>query len=235
MINQIKKNLFFKRIAYKEYKAFEKLFKAGRGFSLSKSEYFLDKYKKNYFDAHYFYHPIWAYRIIRSINPDRHVDISSINHFAGFLSIDIPTDYYEYRKPPILLKNLQCKEADLTKLEFDSNSISSLSCMHTVEHIGLGRYGDEINPDADLLAINELKRVLKVNGHLFFVVPVGVPRVYFNSHRVYSYEMIIDLFADLSLVNFSLVTDKSEFKEYANPDIVKDQNYGCGCFHFKKC
>jgi SAM-dependent methyltransferase len=234
MINKIKKYLFFKREAFKEYNSFEKMFTVGRGFSLLKSEFLLDKYRKNYFDAHYFYHPIWAYKIIRTIKPERHVDISSINHFAGFLSVDISTDYYEYRKPPIFLQNLHCKEADLTNLKFDSNSLSSLSCMHTVEHIGLGRYGDEINPDADLLAINELKRVLKLNGDLFFVVPVGVPRVYFNSHRVYSYEMIIDLFADLSLANFSLITDKSEFLENANPGIVKDQNYGCGCFHFKK-
>jgi hypothetical protein len=106
--------------------------------------------------------------------------------------------------------------------------------MHTVEHIGLGRYGDEINSDADLLAINELKRVLKENGDLYFVVPVGVPRVYFNSHRVYSYEMIMDLFSDLCLINFSLITDKSEFLENADSDVVKDQNYGCGCFHFRK-
>jgi len=120
------------------------------------------------------------------------------------------------------------------KLSFPDNSINSLSCMHTVEHIGLGRYGDPIDPNGDIKAGAELKRVLQEEGYLLFVTPVGQPKIEFNAHRIYSYEMILDMFNELELKEFSLVTDSGDFIENANPDIVKEQKYGCGCFLFKK-
>ena len=82
--------------------------------------------------------------------------------------------------------------ADLTQLHFESESIESLSCLHTVEHIGLGRYGDPIDYDGDLKAIRELKRVVVKGGSILFVVPVGKPKIIFNAHRIYSYEQIIN-------------------------------------------
>jgi hypothetical protein len=106
--------------------------------------------------------------------------------------------------------------------------------MHTVEHIGLGRYGDPIDPNGDIKAGAELKRVLQEEGYLLFVTPVGQPKIEFNAHRIYSYEMILDMFNELELKEFSLVTDSGDFIENANPDIVKEQKYGCGCFLFKK-
>ena len=74
--------------------------------------------------------------------------------------------------------------ADLANLPFEINSVQSLSCMHTVEHVGLGRYGDPIDPDGDLKAIKEIKRVLAVNGNLLFVVPIGKPKIVYNAHRI---------------------------------------------------
>ncbi|NDC42314.1 MAG: DUF268 domain-containing protein, partial [Chitinophagia bacterium] len=56
-------------------------------------------------------------------------------------------------------------------LPFESDSIPSLSCMHTIEHVGLGRYGDQLDPQGDLKAIAELKRVVQPGGDLLFVTP----------------------------------------------------------------
>jgi len=109
------------------------------------------------------------------------------------------------------LDNLISKQANLTSLPFENNSIESLSCMHTVEHIGLGRYGDKLDPNGDLKAIKELKRVLSVNGNLLFVVPIGKPKIMFNAHRIYSYNQIINYFNELKLKEFSLVTDSGKF------------------------
>jgi hypothetical protein len=106
--------------------------------------------------------------------------------------------------------------------------------MHTIEHIGLGRYGDQIDPNGDMRAVNELKRVLAENGSLLFVTPVGKPKIEFNAHRIYSFEMVMEMFEGLKLMEFSLITDSGDFIENANPDIVKEQKYGCGCFWFKK-
>jgi SAM-dependent methyltransferase len=109
--------------------------------------------------------------------------------------------------------------------------------MHVVEHIGLGRYGDPVDPAADLRAMAELKRVLAPGGSLLFVVPIGRPRIMFNAHRIYSYDQISDYFAGLELKEFALIPDSSN-----NGGLIRDakkvqaneQRYGCGCFWFKK-
>ncbi len=193
-----------------------------------------DKTIKTNFDAHYIYHTSWAARKLKEISPTKHIDISSSLYFSGIVSAFIPVDFYDYRPADLKLSGLTSRHADLTNLDFSDNSIASLSCMHTVEHIGLGRYGDKFDPDGDLKAISELKRVLSKEGSLLFVVPVGKPKIEFNAHRIYSFEQIADYFKELTLKEFSLITDNGDFIEDANPKLVNDQKYGCGCFWFNK-
>jgi hypothetical protein len=193
-----------------------------------------DKTFKTSFDAHYVYHTAWAARKVKEINPVRHTDISSSLYFSGIVSAFVSVDFYDYRPADLNLSNLKSASADLTKLFFTGGSLSSLSCMHTIEHIGLGRYGDPIDASGDLKAISELKRVLAPGGSLLFVVPVGRPRIEYNAHRIYSFEMIREYFKDFSLKEFSLVDDKGRFIENADPETVKAQRYGCGCFWFVK-
>jgi len=196
-----------------------------------------DRTKTTSFEPHYTFHPPWAARIIVENNPSKHIDISSIIHFSTMLSAYIPVDFYDYRPVNLFLPNLECKKGDLLALPFADNSIESISCMHTIEHIGLGRYGDTIDPEGDIKAINELKRVVRPGGTLIFVTPVGKPRIAFNAHRVYSYEQVIGMFVGMKLQEFSLVPD--DYKKYglmkgASKEIVKDQLYACGCFWFIK-
>jgi hypothetical protein len=159
------------------------------------------------FDRHYVYHVAWAARVLAATQPARHVDIGSLLEFSAMLSATIPTHFYDFRPPDYQLDGLATAEADLTNLQFPDDSMGSLSCMHVVEHIGLGRYGDPLSPTADVVAMRELARVLAPGGNLLFVVPVGRPRVCFNAHRVYAYEMVLDGFPDLDLVEFALIPD----------------------------
>jgi SAM-dependent methyltransferase len=186
------------------------------------------------FDSHYIYHPAWAARILAETKPVYHVDISSILYFSAMISAFIPTKFYDYRPANLKLSNLESLHADLNKLPFADNSIPSLSCMHTVEHIGLGRYGDPLDPNGDLKAMSELERVLAINGNLLFVVPVGKPKIMFNAHRIYSYKQIVDQFSRLSLKKFSLVDDNGQYIDNATQELADKQIYGCGCFWFKK-
>ncbi|MEK7072348.1 MAG: DUF268 domain-containing protein, partial [Patescibacteria group bacterium] len=146
------------------------------------------------FDAHYVYHTSWAARKLREIDPKVHTDISSSLFFSGIASAFVPIDFYDYRPANLKLSGLTSRHADVTKLAFGDNTINSLSCMHTVEHVGLGRYGDKIDPNGDIAAIEELIRVTAVGGSLLFVVPVGKPKIEFNAHRIYSYEQISEYF-----------------------------------------
>lgn len=186
------------------------------------------------FDAHYIYHPAWAFRIIKKINPLKHIDISSTLHFCTTISAFYPTEFYDYRPAKLNLSNLVSREGDLNNLPFENNTVECLSCMHTIEHIGLGRYGDIIDPNGDIKAIKELQRVIKIGGHLLIVCPVGKPRIQFNAHRIYSFEMINELFPDFELNDFSIIKDDQTFIENANPSTVVEQDYGCGCFWYKK-
>lgn len=193
-----------------------------------------DKNASN-FDDHYINHPYWAIEKIKQFNPRLHVDISSYIPFVAFLSPFIKVFHLDYNPPPIKLPNVITGRADLKALPFNDNSIESLSCMHVVEHIGLGRYGDDVDIDGDIKAIKELQRVLKPRGNLYFVVPVGQECIYYNAHRIYPYDTIINTFNELKLVEFSLVYKHDPFITYnADPELVKDCEYGCGLFHFTK-
>lgn len=185
------------------------------------------------FDRHYVYHTAWAARVLAETRPCRHVDISSSLYFASIASAFVPIDFYDYRPAQLMLSTLRCESADLMRLPFADKSIASLSCMHVIEHIGLGRYGDPIDPDGDLKAMRELQRVIATGGSLLVVTPVGKPRIQFNAHRVYSYDQVREAFPELALKQFALIPEhphRGELIIDADPALVAEEKYGCGCF-----
>lgn len=189
------------------------------------------------FDRHYIYHPAWAARVLASTRPKCHVDISSTLHFCSIVSAFIPVEFFDFRPASLMLPGLTCKAADLTNLDWPADSFESLSCLHVLEHVGLGRYGDPIDPDGDLKAIRELMRVLKPGGDLLIAVPVGRARICFNAHRIYECNEFIRYFEALNLVEFSLIPDgEVPNGMLVNPpfQLVAAQSYGCGCFWFRK-
>ncbi len=195
------------------------------------------------FNVDYVYHLGWAARIIAKNKPEVHYDLSSSIWLNSVLSAFIPVKAYEFRKLNVNLEGLECGDADILKLPFESNSITSLSCLSVLEHIGLGKYGDEIDPDGDLKAIEEIKRVVAPNGDLLINVPIGpTPKVIFNAHRIYSHKQIVDYFEGFELKEFAFIlTDKAEF--LVNPQLEKIEHpvrpyghsgYNSGCFWFRK-
>jgi hypothetical protein len=196
-----------------------------------------DKTKLTGFDRHYVYHTAWAVRKVKEYNPEKHIDIASSLYFPSLLSAFIPVEFYDYRPAPLHLSGLITQHADLTQLHFDSDSIPSLSCMHTIEHIGLGRYGDPINPEGDVLAAHELARVLAPGGQMLIVVPIGKRAVIeFNAHRIYTYTSVKDLFPNLELKEFSFVPEKGSqgIQEHAKQEDLANEHYACGLFVFVK-
>ena len=197
-----------------------------------------DRTEVTEFDPHYIYHTGWAARKLAQFTREYHVDISSSLYFSSIVSAFVPVRVYDYRAPPLYLDNLRSAHADLANLPFPDNSLRSLSCMHVVEHVGLGRYGDALDPEGDLKAMAELKRTLISGGQFLFVVPVGGrARVVFNAHRIYRFEQIVTCFQDLTLEEFALVPDnpgREGLIRYASGDLADRQVYGCGCFCFRK-
>jgi hypothetical protein len=196
-----------------------------------------DKTLATSFDRHYIFHTAWAARILAKSKPESHVDFSSSLYFCSIVSSFIPIKFYDYRPAALNLSGLISNHADLTTLQFANDSIQSISCMHVIEHIGLGRYGDPLNPVGDLVAASELSRVLALGGNLLVVLPVGKPNIYFNAHRVYSYDQVKEMFIGLILIEFSLIPDDPQnggIIPNATPEETKQQKYGCGLFWFTK-
>ncbi len=186
------------------------------------------------FDAHYFYQSAWAARRIKKANPAKHVDVGSQINFIGDISAFIPTTFIDLRPLKGKLQNLENKKGSILDLPYKNNSVESISCLHVAEHIGLGRYGDKIDPNGTKKAAAELSRVLAINGNLYFSLPIGKPRLCFNAHRIHAPETIIQYFKELKIKEISGVDDKGNFIENVSVNEMKKWDYGCGLFHFTK-
>ena len=186
------------------------------------------------FDPHYFFQAAWLARRLHEKRPSLHVDVGSSAMMINVLSANVKTVFVDYRPLRARLSNLSSLAGDIVRLPFQDGSITSLSCLHVLEHVGLGRYGDPINPDGSLLAAADLQRVLKPGGTLFLSVPVGRERVCFNAHRVFASDTIRNFFQELRLKAFSLVDDAGRFNEEVQPETAAPLEYGCGLFEFVK-
>ena len=221
-----------------DYLEFKKQYQPlDRGFSLSYNDLWVcldDKTSETDFERHYVYHLAWAARCVQKIAPARHVDIGSRLFFPTILSAFVPTDFYDYRPADLKISNLTSNKGDLTNLPFKDNELMSVSCLHTLEHIGLGRYGDPIDANGDLKAFKELARVVAPGGSLLIAGPMGKDmRIQFNAHRIYSYEGMLSYFPGFTLKNFAYIPDEHKREaiiEDATPADIKDDVMGCGCF-----
>jgi SAM-dependent methyltransferase len=193
-----------------------------------------EKTKTTKFDRHYFYQDIWAFRRIYESKVVHHIDVGSRIDFVGFLSSITKVTFVDIRPLEATLENFESIKGDIQSLPFEDNSIQSLSCLHVAEHVGLGRYGDSLNPLGTKKSCQELSRVLAKGGNLYFSLPIGKPKVCFNAHRIHSSNQILQYFDGLKLVEFSGVDDKGLFRENIDIDAFEDADYTCGLFWFKK-
>jgi hypothetical protein len=197
-----------------------------------------DKTAKTPFEKQYLYHTAWAARCVQKNNPTKHTDFGSLLYFSTLVSAFVPVDFYDYRPADLHLSGLDSKFGNLVDIDAATGSFESVSCMHTIEHIGLGRYGDPIDPEGDLKAINELKRVTANGGALLIVVPMGVRQhTEFNGHRVYAFDTFVSYFDGFDIVDFSYIPesdDRGGIIMNTTKEVVGNDHLGCGCFWFKK-
>ena len=186
------------------------------------------------FDAHYFYQGVWAFKKIKESGVETHVDVGSEIRWVGLLSTITKVIFLDIRPFATDLKDLIVKSGSMSNMPFEDNSVDSLSCLHVTEHIGLGRYDDKLDPEGTKKACKELSRILAVNGNLYFSVPVGKQKTYFNAHRVHLPRTIIEYFSNLKLIELSGITDSGRFIEYIEIDVLENSNYACGLFWFRK-
>jgi Caenorhabditis protein of unknown function, DUF268. len=114
-------------------------------------------------------------------------------------------------------------------LPFKNNSIECISSLCVLEHIGLGRYGDKLDPFGTEKAIEEIKRVTKKEGFVIVSVPVYRENaVFFNAHRAFTRIYIIELFHSFDLLEEKYIYDEI-FDEF-----IPEKGLGTGLFLFRK-
>ena len=160
--------------------------------------------------------------------------MGSFFYLASSLSAVTRTTFIDIRPLRANLNNLSSIKANILSMPYKANSLKSISCLHVIEHIGLGRYGDLIDPRGSKKAARELSRILGYGGNLFLSLPVGKPRLIFNAHRIHSTKQVLDYFYELKLLELSGVDDEGNFFENIDRTILDSCNYGCGFFWFSK-
>lgn len=193
-----------------------------------------DRTTRTPFDAHYLYQGAWLARKLGQADPILHVDVGSSIQTISVVSAIVDTIFVDYRPLHVRLPGLPSVGADVTQLPFRSNSIASLSCLHVIEHVGLGRYGDTLDPQGSVKAAVELLRVSMPGGRLYLSVPVGKERICFNAHRVLNPYTVVKLFQPMRLVSFALITDNGDFMPEASLEDAARCEYGCGLFELSK-
>ncbi len=186
------------------------------------------------FDAHYFYQDAWAIRSVLAFNADKHVDVGSHLPYVAMLSASLPVEFLDIRPIDVDVDGLTSIAGSGLDMPYDTNSVRSLSCLHVAEHVGLGRYGDPLDPLGTKRMCAELQRVLAPGGQLLFSLPTGRTRVAFNGHRIHAPSVIRNYFEELELVEFSAVSDERKFVRNANPDDFEFSDYACGLYRFQK-
>lgn len=192
-------------------------------------------------DPQYFYQAAWAMRLITALRPAQHVDIGSDVRYVGMLSQCVPTTFVDIRPLQVQLPGLDCRIGSVLALPYPDASVMSISCLHVIEHVGLGRYGDPLDPQGTAKACRELQRVLARGGRLYVSTPVGRARVQFNGQRVQSVEEVLQNFSGLTPVIVSLIDPEGMFHDDIGVDraaelAVQDGylDYALGCFVFMR-
>ncbi|MFL5825661.1 MAG: FkbM family methyltransferase [Thermoleophilaceae bacterium] len=184
------------------------------------------------YDGHYFFQDIWAARRVAELHPARHVDVGSRVDYVGFLTAITDVVFVDIRPLDVELDNFTSVAGSALEMPFEDQSVESLSCLHVIEHIGLGRYGDPLDPDGLRKALREFQRVVAPGGQLLVSTPVGRRRTCFNAHRISDPYDIPALLPELELVEFSGVDDSISFRRHRSLDELVGSNYACGMYRF---
>ena len=193
--------------------------------------------------GHYFHQDLLVATRIFLNNPGIHVDVGSrIDGFVAHVASFRPIEVIDIRPLPSQIPNVSFMQADMMSPVEDNlvDYCDSLSCLHALEHFGLGRYGDPVNYDGYLLGLNNLYRLLKQGGTFYFSVPIGPQRINFDAHRVFSIAYLLELLdGKYTIDHFSFVDDRGDLHENASLSKSNEENnfgcvYGCGIFELTK-
>lgn len=190
----------------------------------------------------YFLQDLQVARWIHLANPVKHVDIGSridgfVAHVASFREIEV----FDIRPVTSVIPGVRFRQADLMNpSEPLEEYCDSLSCLHALEHFGLGRYGDPIDPHGYAAGLSNMAKILRPGGLFYLSVPIGKERVEFNAHRVFDPCALVRLAAvnGLLLKKFAWIGPSRTLTQSSNAEQDMEElgklHYALGIFTFCK-
>lgn len=233
-----------KVLSYKFYPRFRKDRSewVKQGGEITKNFMILSDYSDNAGTSkgHYFHQDLLVAKLINEHNPKRHIDIASrvdgfVAHVASFREIEV-VDVRPLEKS--VHENIKFLQADLMNPQ-NLGKTDSLSCLHAIEHFGLGRYTDPIDVDGHNKGIFNLVNLVEKNGRMYISFPIGKnDEVHFNAHRIFQTTTILkhpSIERYMRLIRFDYVDDNGDLHLSKSVDNVRsDIEFGCGIYTFEK-
>jgi SAM-dependent methyltransferase len=175
----------------------------------------------------YFYQDAWAFERIVAQRPTEHVDVGSHHKFVALLSKVVPVTMVDIRPLSLPLEGLNFRQGSILQLPYADRTLQSVSSLCVVEHIGLGRYGDPLDPQGSEKSIAELKRVVQPGGDLYLSLPLDDEnRTYFDAHRAFA-----ETYVEQLVVPFEIVDRKYIYgSDFLN---APQCGFGIGCYHLR--
>ena len=188
--------------------------------------------------GHYFHQDLLVAQFIHSADPRRHIDVGSridgfVAHVASFRPIEVidirPMPRSEHPNICFIQASLNVPDPAL------EGCSDSVSCLHVLEHLGLGRYGDPIDPEGHLKGLDNLVRMVKPGGRLYISSPIGEPRTCFNAHRIFGPgDFPKWLSRRMAVERFDYVDDAGSLHLMGDPSHLPGLKYGCGIYTFRR-
>ena len=184
----------------------------------------------------YFHQDLYVAQQILAAAPERHVDVGSrVDGFVAHVATFMPIEVLDIRSLRSSAHNITFTQRDLMDPDdsFD-NYTDSLSCLHTLEHFGLGRYGDPVDYDGYLKGWANLARMVRPGGTFYFSVPISSrQRIEFDAHRLFGVPHILEFVEEqFDVEAAAVVGDDEELLtgvDVHSSDAARtfDINYGC--------
>lgn len=193
--------------------------------------------------GHYFHQDLLVARDIFEAKPRRHIDVGSsiygfVSHVAAFREIEV----LDVRPLSTTVPGIIFRRQDVLSIDREFyESSDSLSCLHALEHFGLGRYGDVIDPDGWAEGLRSLFQILEPGGCLYLSVPTAqIQQTVFNAHRVFSLPYLrgalVSMFQverlSVILDDGSVLFDVDPYSEAASDSFGME--YGCSVWTLRK-
>jgi len=191
----------------------------------------------------YFWQDLIVARRIHEANPEKHVDVGSlvagfVAHVASYREIEV----LDVRPISAQIPGVKFRQADLMQpVPGMTAYCDSLSCLHALEHFGLGRYGDPVDPQGFARGLANMAALLKERGVFYLSVPIGIERVEFNGQRITDPRALIVLAKTHGLVlsELKVVSDGRRVEDVPVSEEclseLASRRYALGIFIFRKC